>query len=330
MNLSRVDAKLSDRYRKNMQDEEFLAHLNDLLADDERSSYCDCDEAFPTLNIVGAPRSGTTLVTQLVASCLNVGYINNLIAAFWRAPCTGIRLSRKLMPAGLRSTFHSEFGRTEGIHEPHEFGYFWASMLGYREMREPDEASRRGIDWSWFAKVMNNMTMAFDAPIVFKSFMFGFYTAEVQAVLPRTCFVFVRRDPVENALSILKMRRQYSGDEAAWASLMPYEYSWLRNESIAMQVAGQVLYCQEAYRRAMARVNGRNWIEVTLSDICADPLGLLESVRMLLRNNGAHVSLIADAPTRFDPSSPVRGSAAERAGVKAAVERLQELISGSV
>jgi len=43
-------------------------------------------EQLPILYIVGVPRSGTTLLSQLVSRYCPVGYINNLIARCWLRP----------------------------------------------------------------------------------------------------------------------------------------------------------------------------------------------------------------------------------------------------
>jgi hypothetical protein len=40
----------------------------------------------PVFFIVGAPRSGTTLLLQTIINHYNLGYINNFIARFWEAP----------------------------------------------------------------------------------------------------------------------------------------------------------------------------------------------------------------------------------------------------
>ncbi len=117
----RKDPELAPEYKKDPAEEAFLERLNNILAPYQEEDYQDLEEIYPTLHIIGAPRSGTTLMSQLISSHLNIGYINNLIAAFWQAPVYGIRLSKKLIPPGVSSSFRSSFGRTTYIHEPHEF-----------------------------------------------------------------------------------------------------------------------------------------------------------------------------------------------------------------
>ena len=44
------------------------------------------DPSVPLLFIVGVPRSGTTLLYQLMCTHLDVGYVSNAMARWWMAP----------------------------------------------------------------------------------------------------------------------------------------------------------------------------------------------------------------------------------------------------
>jgi hypothetical protein len=130
---------VTSRFAKDADQERFLAELNEFLAPFEEAQYRELAEQWPTIEVPGVPRSGSTLLTQVITSALDVGSIDNLTATFCKAPVSGIRLSRKLLPRRNTSSFQSAFGRTMAINEPHEFGYFGFPLLGYTEMREPDD-----------------------------------------------------------------------------------------------------------------------------------------------------------------------------------------------
>jgi len=83
-------------YAKEPSDEEFLRRLNEDLAEREQALYADVGVERPVVFVVGLPRSGTTLLSQLLAYCLDAGYVTNVAARFWLAPVHGIRLSRLL------------------------------------------------------------------------------------------------------------------------------------------------------------------------------------------------------------------------------------------
>ncbi len=124
-NRSRVE-----KYRKDVGEERFLESFNDFLGSREKEFMKQDGPGYPNIFIFGAPRSGTTLLSQVLALCLDIGYIDNLIARFWKAPLQGIRLSKILLQDLRRTDFSSVHGVTIDLTEPHEFGYFWTRWLG--------------------------------------------------------------------------------------------------------------------------------------------------------------------------------------------------------
>jgi LPS sulfotransferase NodH len=287
-------------YKKDPEDEKFLEKFNNILAPHQEEDYQELEEVYPTLHVIGAPRSGTTLLMQLIASHLKIGYINNLIATFWKAPVYGIRLSKKLIPPGVNSSYHSDFGRTRGIHEPHEFGYFWSYLLGYKEHAEPDSEFDKKIDWHRVKKVFTNMTHAYGCPIAFKSFLLGWHIKKMQDILPKTCFVWIRRDPLQNAADIIKMRKQFLGSVEEWASLKPKEYSWLKNNPYWKQVVGQVYYLDRAIDNQVQEVKGHNVIEVDYEELCNYPDNVLNKIIEVLEFNGSKVDKISKPTNSFE------------------------------
>ncbi|CAK0762462.1 conserved hypothetical protein [Gammaproteobacteria bacterium] len=312
-----TDTKIAAPYRKDPEDEAFLARLNDWLVQHQEMCYRDLPETYPTLFVIGAPRSGTTLLMQLITSHLRVGYINNLIAAFWKAPEIGIRLSKKLLPLGMASSYQSNFGRTVGINEPHEFGYFWRDLLGEYAMEQPIDPAQDIIDWERVRRVLLNMSHAFGLPVVYKTVQLSWRIEAIARVLPHACFIRIRRDPVQNALSILQYRRTFFGDQEHWGSAKPNAYHWLKNEPYWKQVAGQVYFLEQETSRQIAAIGGRNVLELDYQRLCDTPRQVLDDITALLRANGGDVEHLSTPPDCFSPRQ--RGTDADLAKVQAAV-----------
>lgn len=319
----REDHALAAAFAKDARDEDFLAHLNAALAPVEEALYREVGEPHPTLHVLGAPRSGTTLVTQLLATHLEVAPITNLAAAFWAAPVHGMRLSHKLLGRQTTSTLKSTYGRTDGIGEPHEFGYFWSRLLGYRELAEPADPSADPVDWERVRLVLSNLADAARAPVLFKAFMSGFYTAELQRVLPRTAFVLITREPVANALSILQMRREYSGGEEHWTGVRPLASRAVADAPPPVQAAAQVVHTVQAYRNAFARVGGRGCLEVSYEALCADPGAFVDDVATLLGTLGADVARTDHPLPPLTPSRTPRPGP-DRDAIVAALSQLDD------
>lgn len=288
-----VDGGLSSAFAKDAADEDFLEHLNLLLAPHERdATYPGAPETLPTLHVVGSPRSGTTLLYQVIASGLDVGYVNNLSAAFWLAPTYGLRLARKLGVDRLESSFASSFGRTTGVSEPHEFGYFWSHHLRYPDMRQRDPTHDEAIDWATLRATLIAMAGAAGRPMAFKPMLMAWHMREMARRMPRTCFAWITRPARETALSLIKMRRSMYGDETRWASLHPHAPE-LDGEPPWRQVAAQVVLVERDIARAADALGPETVLSVPYSRLCADPGAVLTDVARMMGAKG-------HAPARRD------------------------------
>ena len=321
MTGNRRDAPVTSRFAKDADQERFLEEFNEFLAPFEEAQYRELAEQWPTIQVLGVPRSGSTLLMQAISSALDVGYIDNLTATFWKAPVSGIRLSRKLLPRRNTTSFQSAFGRTTAINEPHEFGYFWFPLLGYTEMREPDDPAAHPIDWARVRLLLTNICAAFESPVAFKNFLLMWHVREMAQVLPKTCFVWIRRDPVENALSLLRMRREFLGSENQWASMRPREYAWLKDEPYWVQVAGQVFFIEQTMRRQFEQASDLHVLECDLSDLRRRPDAVLEQVCELAGAAGTDLR-IAQRVVAAPPCDAVETSAEDRKKVARAMEAL--------
>jgi hypothetical protein len=282
----RHDPELAPAFAKDPADEAFLEHLNAILAPYADAGYLELEEEHPTLHIVGAPRSGTTLLYQTVASGLEIGYVNHLVAAFWRAPTYGLRLSRKLGLHRLDSSFDSSFGRTRDVREPHEFGYFWNAHLGYPDLAEQPPGHEAAIDWASLRRVLVNMAHVHGGAMAYKPMLLVWHLEAMLRHMPRTCYVWIRRDQAQTALSLLSMRRALFGDETRWASLRPREPAWLAGQPPWRQVAAQVLLLERVIGEAASRLGPEHVLTLRYEDLCADPAAALEHVQALLGSKG--------------------------------------------
>lgn len=296
----RDDPDFAPPFAKDPDDEELLRSLNVALAPVEEAAYLDLEERYPTLHVVGVPRSGTTLLYQAVAAGLEIGYVSNLVASFWRAPVLGLRLARKLGVDRFTSSFDSAFGRTQGVGEPHEFGYFWNHHLRYPGLWELPPGHEDTIDWTRLRTVLVNLAHWNGGPVAFKPMLLVWHLERLAQAMPRTCFVWIRRDLRANALSLLEMRSALFGSHEQWASLRPYGPDWLAEEPPWRQVAAQAVVLERTLETALERMPERV-LRVEYEELCADPGAVLDDVRELLGARG-HAPARRPLPVdRFDP-----------------------------
>lgn len=302
-------------HQQNLADDVFLESLNASLEQAELEGYVDLEERYPTVHVLGVPRSGTTLALQLLAAHTDVAYIDHVAAAFWRAPVTGLRLSESLRRhVPRRSTYESDFGRTPALTEPHEFSRLWARLLGTKFGVEglAQPASSDGVDWTFFKRVMTNMCDAAGRPMVFKSFHAIWHLPALCRALSKTILVVVKRDPLAVAQSLVKMREQLYGSRDAWASAKPREYEWLKDADYATQIAGQIHYVNCAIQAGVRAVSPDAVVEISYSALCRDPGSFLEGVVQSVATHG-YALRVYDVPPPFTESEDRQDPATVRA-----------------
>jgi len=270
---TKLNAERVPWYCKSVSDEGFLSKLGSTLGMWESVGYRQGEFQFPLLFVVGTPRSGTTLLAQVLSHCLNVSYIDHVAARFWLAPLTGIRLSQALFGSESRTDFCSDHASTFQLSDIHAFGYFWRHWLKI----DGPLPVKKDVDWPRLQSVLYCMQQAFKSGICFKNLFSIPYMKEFVAQLPTALYVHINRDPLDTMVSILDSRRLFYGRDDRWWSIAPPEYEWLRHEPPMIQIAGQVYYLQKLLQQQTKAIGSRV-VNVSLEELCENPLSVLGKV----------------------------------------------------
>jgi len=83
----------------------------------------------PVYFIVAQPRGASALFQQLIISNLHIGYVSNFLAKYYDSHLEGLELEKDVLDKNFKSNFLSKYGNTDGINEPHEWGWFWKDKL---------------------------------------------------------------------------------------------------------------------------------------------------------------------------------------------------------
>ena len=235
-------------------------------------------EAKHSIFIIGAPRSGTTLLSQLFSGCTNAGYTNNLMASFWNAPVTGALLSKRWIE-DKHFTGSSNFGQTSDYREPHEFGAFWRSNLCMNGMEQPDDTLIENINWSHLANTLRDVTKVFAVPVVYKAFHLSWFIREVSKALPDSKWIWIKRDTVDNARSMLDLRRHLHNDINKWASSKPLGIEqYCDRKDPYLEVVAQVELINQWIGLKLNEINKDNWFSFSLESLVNKPVSIFEEV----------------------------------------------------
>lgn len=228
---------------------------------------------YPQIFVCGPPRSGTTLVAQVLIKHLPVYYFNNLTSIFPNSPITSNKVFGRLARKGSSAiTFKSLYGRTVNMWSPNDALYLWDRWTGVDRDKLPKNIS---------PKNQNKMRRFFAAvekfsgkPLVNKNNKLNTYANLVAAVLNKAYFICLDRDPVYLAQSQLIASRFIHGDESIpYGVKFDIDQNSLEKESFdpVDQVCNQVLRHKEVMRQQESLIGKDRFIVVPYEDFCAEP-----------------------------------------------------------
>ena len=298
------------RFAKQGRDEQFLEAFNSGLRDMTQvlTPAPPHPDQLPILYIVGVPRSGTTLLSQLVSRYLPVGYINNLIARCWSRPSVGIGLSRSLFGDRSREgiTFQSSYGTTQEVVGPHEFGYFWRHWLAldqaphhHLSVDAVGALDAHGLKQALEQEILG----AFEQPVVFKNVICGFHAAYLATVHPRSLFIHITRDQYAAATSILEARQLRYGSYDVWWSLKPSTYPFRYQGDPGAEVAQQVRDCRTEFECELSQP-GVQAMTVSYEALCENPAGVLDEIAGRVRAFGIPFERLNEELPHLFPTPP--------------------------
>lgn len=303
-----------------------LTRMNELLAAGE--TYAVSANVRPNLFVFGLPRSGTTLLYQLLAYSLDIGYISNLAARFWMAPRTGAMLARAVLGDRRDGSFQSDYGKSLEPAGPHEFSYFWQQWLNIRTVESAVRFAGQDeqVDWPALRRVLGGVQDVFQRGLVHKTNWVANVANGVARHLPMPLFIYIERDPLAVALSILKARHAYYGRPDVWWATYPPSYLQIQNLPFAEQIARQVVDLRAIYRMVLDSLDQTLVIRLRYDALCSSPAAVVEEIRGRVQQiHGATIDLAYPPPGSFRAAPPARLGTPEE---QAVADALASLLGG--
>ncbi|UII30193.1 sulfotransferase [Fulvivirga ulvae] len=285
---SRQDNKRLDEYKKDDIAESAMEAANQRLQDLHLMiSETYNTPKYPVIFIVGAQRSGTTLLMQSMVNYFRLFYANNLIARFYKAPYVGAYLYKSLFKSldTLEVGYSSDLGYTESIHGPHEFGYFWRRWFPYEayDKNFTEEAFAPGA----LAHELATLEAVYGVPLVFKNITICDFNIERLArELPTALFINIERDSIYCMQSTYLSRLKMYGSDKEWIGVKPPEYPKLKEMLVFDQIAGQLHYTKEYIDASLKKISPERFVEVKYEHFVENPAEVMQSIFEMVRSNG--------------------------------------------
>jgi len=258
--------------------------------------------AYCPIFIVGPPRSGSTLLYQLLTVKFRSCYFSN---AMMRFPHSPVAISRLTAPFGActpSNKFSSWYGNVPGGSSPSQGEKAWNRWLPTNvDYVDPDVLASESIDT--MRRTIMSMQSVFSAPFISK---WQRHSARVHAlahVFPECVFIRMTRDQTETVNSILRGRREFLGDQDAWLSVRPRACTHMQGKSPVEQVAEQVFYLEKEIPGDLdLHAKGRH-ITVNYGDLCSNTIYELNRISDWYQNlTGMRLPARKDIPSEFPRS----------------------------
>lgn len=262
------------------------------------------EEPFPyaPLFIVGAPRSGSTLLYQLLTDRFDLGYLANGHARYPGAPSL-VERARGLVRRrhGALSDYHSTYGGTAGELGPSECGPFWYRFFPRRPHYVsaedfPPDARRR------LRAAVGAFVAACGRPVVYKNLFSTARMDAIAAALPEALFVAIHRDLRANARSLLAGRPHAVGSYEAWWSVEPPDIERLRSLPPHEQVVEQVRSLDALVAQIERKIGSERVLHISYEELCADAHGQLARIAAFAAAHGCELGERGNVPGTFDRS----------------------------
>lgn len=220
----------------------------------------------PAIFVFALPRSGSTVTYQSICHGLLVNYLSNAWNLLYQLPLIGGWLSSKLSERH-ESEFISQHGFVSGLDGPAEGLAFWSwwSGSGLSENSESlvhsDNIEKRA---SYLRKVIFLLGKQ-KKPFVSAYLGHSLVPDRVDDLFPGSVLIRLYREPVANALSILKSLRH--GD-SNWFSVKPKECEGAEKESEHFAVASQVYWLNKRLEEAKC---SNRMLLISYEALCENP-----------------------------------------------------------
>lgn len=235
-------------------------------------------KAIPPVFIVGAPRSGTTLLYQLLTYHYKFSYFSNFTSMFIKSPVIIGYLTRKIKKPYDDNSLSSDYGLMKGTWAPSEAG----KIFKYWFLRKNDERIRNSI------YALSNV---FKAPFLAKNLRINAELEYVHQLFPNAVFIHIKRDTIFNAQSLILGIKENKSDLIG--NITENKQRTTITQGTKEQVFEQVLCDIRKMNDSIHSFSKRpdvNVISICYNDLCSNYQYELHKIESALKENGIQLN----------------------------------------
>lgn len=235
-----------------------------------RNHDADTAEYLAPIFAIGCPRSGSTLLMQLVVAQCQVAHLSNMTALLPRYMLRLCRWYRRCCAGWRHPARSSQFGVVAGICAPSEAGPVMRHWFDAPGDPEHDRLVRATVA---------ALTRITSAPLFVKNQVNTTRLAAIRRIFPEARLLLLLRDPRFTAQSLLLGRRALSADDKLWWSAKPPGWEDVQAREPLYQVLWQVDQVEEIGVSACLAQRDRALV-ADYARLCATPGEVMDAIAL--------------------------------------------------
>jgi len=225
--------------------------------------------------IFGAPRTGSTLLLQLLLAKYRFSYISNFASLFYKSPVSAALVASKMFKPHDFTNLKSDYGFINGMNAPSEAG----KLVDFWFDRNVETAKKN----------MKKLSEVLNGPFILKNLSLSLQIRHLDENFTNPIFIHIKRKPIYTAQSIILAKRKLQKNENDWFSFdLPEKNELLKKESFE-QVVLQIKKIDEHIQEGAKSIEQNRFIEVKYEKLCQDPEKELDRIVAILKKRNLHV-----------------------------------------
>lgn len=257
------------KFKLDKKNEEIFFDFNSKIKHIKNKKLNSSYKKLKPIFIIGNPRSGSSLLYELLISVSNLNFFNNFISKFWKNPIFGIFFWNTFQQEKWIPGYKSEIGKFNNrMNAPSEFQYFWNELFGSysngTSVIEVNTSQKKKI-----RQKLSEIINFFDNNVIFKSQYWLSYQCEIlQELFPHAKFITIKRNKFYTAQSIFFARKKINKNINQWWSIRPKKFKEYLNKKWYQQIVYQIQDVEDSITRAKLKNN----YTICYEDLCKNPI----------------------------------------------------------
>ena len=240
---------------------------------------------FPVIFVIGIHRTGSTLVSQVLADSFGFAPLGNFATLFPRSKyLVHLLLKRFYHPGKPRKArkYKSFYGISRGFFSIGDSYEIWDRWFGKDHYNRPEQISEQKR--KKMIEYFRGLQKAWGRPIITKNNRNTLMLETIYNSIPNVFFVLVNRNPADVIQSTMQASRDFFGtDEIIWGLRDDKSFDPGNYKDKLDAYCHQYLDLEDSIRKELNKLPAEDYTVVQYEDFCEDPATVQKEIMAKLK-----------------------------------------------